>query len=111
MSESGLRRFTRVIALLLLVTLIISVISGWGVTRTEIIYKASFGLIDRRLAFDIHRATQIPIAALFLVHVLANVKLGLASKPGLKAGLVNVILIALGILLLAGVVYMEVSSP
>jgi len=41
-----LRRLSRISAWLLLVAVLVLVVSGWGITHTEIIYKATFGLID-----------------------------------------------------------------
>jgi hypothetical protein len=55
-ANAYLKWTARVSAWLLLVGIIVLLISGWGITRTEIIYKASFGLIDRGAADSIHRA-------------------------------------------------------
>jgi uncharacterized membrane protein len=65
-----LRRIARASAWLLWITIIILLISGWGITRTEIIYKASLGLIDRGEADSIHRMIQVPAAVFFTTHVL-----------------------------------------
>ncbi|MFH1382323.1 MAG: hypothetical protein ABIH70_05455 [Chloroflexota bacterium] len=100
-----LKRVARTSAWLLLFSIFISVISGWGITQTGIIYQASFGLIDRGAANAIHRGLQIPMAAFFLVHILTNVKIGLAARY--KPVVVNAVLIIVGILLLIGVIYME----
>jgi cytochrome b subunit of formate dehydrogenase len=102
-----LKRIARASAWLLLVSLIVLLISGWGITRTEIIYKASFHLIDRGVADSIHRTAQIPAVFFFVLHVLINVRLHLPSRWLQKAWLFNSVLIALGVALLAGVVYME----
>ncbi len=103
----NLRRIARISAWLLLAAVIISLVSGWGITRTEIIYKASFGIIDRKLAKYIHRATQVPMAAVFLSHLLINIKLGLLTERVPKSWLVNALLIVVGLCLLLMVVYME----
>ena len=102
-----LKRIARVSAWLLLAAIIVLLISGWGITRTEIIYKASFGLIDRGAADSIHRVIQVPLAVVFVTHVLANVRLKLPSRCLKKVWLFNSILVAIGACLLAGVVYME----
>lgn len=102
-----LKRMARISAWLLLAAIIVLLISGWGITRTEIIYKASFGLIDRGAADSIHRVIQVPLAVVFVTHVLTNVRLKLPSRCLKKAWLFNSILVAIGVCLLAGVVYME----
>jgi hypothetical protein len=76
-SQVCLKRMARASAWLLLITIIVLLISGWGITHTEIIYKASLGLIDRGEADSIHRAIQVPAAVFFITHVLLNVRLNL----------------------------------
>ena len=102
-----LRRIARASAWLLLITIIVLLISGWGITRTEIIYKASLGLIDRGEADSIHRAIQVPAVMFFTMHVLVNVRLNLPSRCVRKAWLFNSLLVAIGVCVVGGVVYME----
>jgi len=106
-TNSYLRRISRVSAWALLVGIIVLIVSGWGITQTEIIYKASFGLIDRGVANSIHRAIHIPIAVFLLTHVLINIKLLLSPSSQQKAWLTNGILAAVGTGLLILVIYME----
>src|SRR3990172_8277381 len=106
-SVKWLKIFTRISAWLLLVVVVILVVSGWGITRTEIIYKATFGLIDRRLADFIHRVTILPLVVLFLSHVLLNIRLAIYRTNQHRVWLINGILIIGGLLLLALVLYME----
>jgi hypothetical protein len=102
-----LRRIARASAWLLLITIIILLVSGWGITHTEIIYKASRGLIDRGEADSIHRAIQVPAVVFFTIHVLLNVRLNLPSRCVRKAWLYNSLLVAIGVSVVGGVVYME----
>ncbi len=104
MTRLTLKRIARLSAWLLVAAIIVSILSGWGITRTEIIYQASFGLVNRGVANAIHRGLQVPMAAILLVHVLANVKLSLSRY---RAGVVNAVLVAIGLALIAVVVYME----
>lgn len=107
MSVARWKTVARLSAWLLLLALIISMISGWGITRTSVMYKISFGLIDRGRADVIHRATQVPIVAIFLVHVLVNAKVGLSGRFPRGSAAVNTILILIGALVLAAAIYME----
>jgi hypothetical protein len=102
-----LRRIARASAWLLLITIIVLLVSGWGITRTEIIYKASLHLIDRGAADSIHRAIQVPAALFLTTHVLLNVRLNLPSQCILKAWLSDSLLAIIGVCVVGGVVYME----
>jgi succinate dehydrogenase/fumarate reductase cytochrome b subunit len=102
-----LKRVSRASAWLLLVGVIVLIVSGWGITQTGIIYKITFGLIDRRLADNIHRATNVPLAIFFLTHVLINIKLAISRYLTSMAWAINAILILIGAGLLAIMVYME----
>jgi cytochrome b subunit of formate dehydrogenase len=102
-----LRYLSRLSAWLLLATVVVLVISGWGITQTGVIYKLTFGLIDRRLADSIHRATNLPLAVLFLLHVLINIKLAIHARRRSVAWLVNGVLIVIGGCIIGVVVYME----
>jgi cytochrome b subunit of formate dehydrogenase len=102
-----LKLLARVSAWALLAGVIVLVFSGWGITQTGIIYNVTFGLIDRRLADAIHRATNIPLAFFFLTHVLINIKIALSLKRSTRSWLTNGILIVIGLVLMAIVVYME----
>ena len=105
--STWVKKLAQVCAWGLLVGVLILVVSGWGITQTGVIYKASFGLIDRRMADSIHRSVNGPLAVLFLAHVLANVKLFFLRKQAGKAWLTDIILIGAGIILMAGVIYMQ----
>ena len=107
MSPDRWKIVARTSAWLLLMAIAVSVVSGWGITRTATMYKISFGLIDRGRADAIHRATQIPMVALFLMHVLVNTKLGLSMRYPRGTAIVNAAVIVIGALLFAGAVYME----
>ena len=106
-SIQRLRIISRISAWLLLTAAVVLVFSGWGITRTEIIYKVTFGLIDRRLANYIHRATNIPLSIFFLSHLFINVRLILFRKIPHKIRIFDGILIVAGILLALVVLYME----
>ncbi len=102
------KRVARISAWALLVCVIVLVFSGWGITQTGVIYQITFGLIDRRLADSVHRATNIPLAFFFLTHVLINIRLNLKNiKRPYIDWLINGVLIAIGMCIMWLVVYME----
>ena len=102
-----LKRITRASAWALLVTIIVVVVSGWGITQTGIIYRLTFGLIDRGLADAIHRAANVPLALFFLSHVFVNIKLTISKRSPSKGWLTNCVLGVIGAGLLAIMIYME----
>lgn len=106
-SIQRLKILSRICAWLLLAAAVILVFSGWGITRTEIIYKLTFGLIDRRLANYIHRSANIPLAVFFLSHLFLNIRLMLFRKIPRRIRIFDGILIVAGILLVLVVLYME----
>jgi len=79
-----LKKISRICAWGLLVGVVVLVLSGWGITQTEVIYSATFGQVDRRLANAIHRAINGPLTVFFIAHVLINIKLNLHPKTAGK---------------------------
>jgi cytochrome b subunit of formate dehydrogenase len=102
-----LKRIAKASAWALLVTIAVAVVSGWGITQTGIIYRLTFGLIDRGLADAIHRAANVPLAIFFLSHVFINIKLTISKRSPSKGWLTNSILGVIGAGLLAIMIYME----
>ena len=102
-----LKRFSRISAWALLVLVLVLVISGWGITQTGVIYRFTFGLIDRGAANTIHRDINGALAVFFLAHVMINIKMMLSRRTPRLAWLTNIILIVVGAGLMAAVIYME----
>ena len=107
-TDLWLKRIARISAWALLVCVVVLIFSGWGIAQTGVIYQITFGLMDRRLADAVHRATNIPLAFFFLSHVLINIRLNLKNikRPCIN-WLINGVLIALGLYIMWLVVYME----
>jgi cytochrome b subunit of formate dehydrogenase len=102
-----LKRIAEASAWALLVTIVVAVVSGWGITQTGIIYRLTFGLIDRGLADAIHRAANVPLALFFLSHVFINIKLTISQRSPSRGLLTSSILGVVGASLLAIMIYME----
>jgi len=102
-----LKTLSRISAWALFACLIVQGVSGWGITQTGVIYKITFGLVDRRLANAIHRASVLPLAFFFLLHVLANISLTITGKRHRAARLINWILAVVGACVLGVVAYMQ----
>jgi succinate dehydrogenase/fumarate reductase cytochrome b subunit len=106
-SIQWLRRLSRISAWLLLATVAVLVVSGWGITHTDVIYKATFHLIDRGLADSIHRATNLPLMFFFLSHVLINIRLLLTGKKTRQNWFIDGGIIIVGLALLGVFAYVE----
>ncbi len=102
-----LKRIAEVSAWALLATIVVAVVSGWGITQTGIIYRLTFGLMNRGLADAIHRAVNVPLALFFLLHVFINIKLKISQRSPSKRWLTNSVLGVIGAGLLAIMIYME----
>ena len=69
---------------LLLVVVIAYIISGFGITEFRIVESITFGLLTKRLAFEIHEYLWIPFVVLLAIHVLlpsVRKRLHLTKKP------------------------------
>jgi thiosulfate reductase cytochrome b subunit len=102
-----LKRLARISSWGLFASVAVLVISGWGITQTGIIYNITFGLVDRRLADAIHRASILPMVFFFLTHVFINIILLRTFKRSITRRIVTGALIAIGVIVLGLVIYME----
>jgi intracellular septation protein A len=102
-----LKRIAEASSWALVATVIVDIVSGWGITQTGIICRLTFGLINRGLADAIHRAANVPLALFFLSHVLINIKLKVPQRSPSMRWLTSSVLGMIGVGLLAIMIYME----
>ena len=100
------KRAARVSAWGLLIGMVVLAISGWGITQTGVIYRLSFGLIDRKLANTIHGITIVPLTVLFLSHIFINAMLTASPRRPWNWILISLLGI-MGAGVMAIVVYLE----
>jgi hypothetical protein len=101
------KKAARASAWFLLAGIVVLIVSGWGITQTGVIYRLSGGLIDRRLADEIHRAANVPVAFFFLSHVFINIGLMINRKKPSVAWWTAAALMVIGVGLMVIMVYME----
>lgn len=106
-SIQRLKSVSRICAWILLVMAAILVFSGWGITRTEIIYKVTLGLVDRRLANYIHRFATVPLSVFFISHVLINARLSLYRRIPHRIKIIDIFLFLVGVVVMVLILYME----
>jgi hypothetical protein len=66
--DNLLSRLERYTGLLLLPTLLIFFISGYGIVNTGKLYPLSGGLLERGTAYEIHTNIALPTLILFITH-------------------------------------------
>ncbi|MBN1188570.1 MAG: hypothetical protein JXA46_02345 [Dehalococcoidales bacterium] len=108
--DPWLRWLARSSAWILAINLLVLVVSGWGITKSGVIYDLSLGLIDRRLANTIHTHAGLPLAVFFLLHATVSLKISLTRSHPDRAHLINGILIVISLGLLSVAVYMQSFS-
>jgi succinate dehydrogenase/fumarate reductase cytochrome b subunit len=85
--------------------------SGWGITTDRHYYITfSFGRSTAGWPYSIHRAANLPLAFFFLAHVLLNIKIALSRGHSSLEWPVNGMLIFIGALVLALVIYLNISA-
>jgi thiosulfate reductase cytochrome b subunit len=97
-----LKVLSRISAWSLFLNVLVLLISGWGITQTGIIYRFSFGLVDRRLADQIHREAIVSLVVFFTAHILINLNAG-SFRRHLPNPIINILLgiVALGFIAIA----------
>jgi cytochrome b subunit of formate dehydrogenase len=74
------QQLRRPIGWLLLVLSILLVITGLGITEWRTVEAASFGLLPKSLAFQLHSLLWIPFIAVLAAHLLLSCRLGRRGK-------------------------------
>ena len=107
-TDIWLKRLAMLSAWVLLAGIVVLIITGFGITQTGVIYRLSGGLIDRRLADNIHRASNVPLAFFFLSHVFINIHSMLTRRGSSRSKWISgAVWLVIGLALMAGMVYME----
>jgi thiosulfate reductase cytochrome b subunit len=86
------------------VLLIILVISGFGITNPKTTSELTGGVFTFSVSLYLHLNLAVPVLILLMIHVLIALKTALARWGVEEAGLLNVVLIALGLFVTALIV-------
>lgn len=104
--NADLKKLARASAWALLVLLVLTAVAGFGITNTPLVYKLTFGLVDRVAANVLHRWSQSALTAVILIHVLTNIRLHLPRVFRTRIWLADGLLVAAGLLVITGVLYL-----
>jgi hypothetical protein len=99
-----LRTFNRLLVCPTVVLLIILVISGFGITNPRTTSELTGGVFSQSVSLYWHLNLAVPVLILLMIHVLIALKTALARWGVEEAGLLNVVLIALGLFVTALIV-------
>ena len=77
------RLFKNIIKWLLLVTVMIYLITGFGITEFRIVETLTLGLLTKSWAFRIHDILWIPFVILLVLHILFSPIVRLCRKAKL----------------------------
>lgn len=69
-SKIDWRLFRSLVRWFLFVTVLLFVLSGYGISEPKTVESLTFGLITKSVAFSIHNNLIIPFALLMFLHIL-----------------------------------------
>ncbi|MBW2971447.1 hypothetical protein KY359_00275 [Candidatus Woesearchaeota archaeon] len=72
--EHFVRKLGRFCAWAIIVLMFIYFISGWGMTKSSMIYNLTGGLLDRGASARLHNYLILPMAFAFLCHTLVAIR-------------------------------------
>ena len=98
-------KVSRFCAWALVLLILLYVLSGFGMTRSGLIYKATGGLMDRGAALKIHTLLVIPMILAFLLHTLISIRFTMIRWNVKNKVVLNYGFIGLGAVLLGLTLY------
>lgn len=99
--EHYLVLFGRFCAWALLVFIILYFISGFGITKSGLMYQWTGGLMDKTLAFRLHNRLVLPTAFAAICHVLIAVRYAMIRWKVRNMKMLNMLFIGAGVVLFA----------
>ncbi|MFH1685786.1 MAG: cytochrome b/b6 domain-containing protein [Candidatus Micrarchaeota archaeon] len=70
------RKIKNIVQWLLAAVTLLMIVSGYGITKFQIIESITFGLLSKSTAFVLHDALAIPFILLVVLHVVLALKKG-----------------------------------
>lgn len=94
-------RVNRASVWITLVLMIVFVGTGYALTRPNLIYSLSSGLIDYQTALYLHTTLDVPLLSLLLLHIMIEIKFSLMRWGFKNQRLLNVLILLLSFTILA----------
>ena len=106
-----LMKINRVFVWVLLLFLILLTVSGYGLSKPNLIHSLTGGLVDFRTASYLHNVLIVPFLILSLIHIIIEVKFSLTRWGFKNQKLLNLLMLMLGIAIVLLIAYVDgVSS-
>ena len=102
-----LMKANRIIVWILLFFMILFIVSGYGLTKPNLIHFLTFGLIEYSTAFQIHRLLDVPLLVFLLIHVIIEAKFSLIRWGFKNQRLLNFLLFVLGLISVILILYVD----
>lgn len=102
-----LMKMNRAIVWVLLFFMIMLVITGYGLTKPNLIYSLTGGLIDYWVAFNLHTLLDVPLLILLLIHVIIEIKFSFMRWGFKNQKLLNFLMLMLGTIFLILILYVD----
>jgi len=80
-------------------------LSGFGITKSSLINKSTFGLLDKASSFRIHEYLTLPMAFAFLCHTLIAIRFAMIRWKVKNKIVLNYLLTGIGIILFSLAAY------
>ena len=61
--------FRKISAYLLLLVIVLYIITGFGITRYQVVEKITFGMLSKSLSFKIHHNLIYPLVIFTIIHL------------------------------------------
>ena len=106
-----LMKANRVIVWALLFLMILLAITGYGLTKPNLITSLTSGLIDYQTALHLHTLLDVPLLVFLVVHVAIEIKFSLMRWGFKSQKLLNLLVLLLAAFSLILIVYVEFASP
>ena len=79
-AERAFARIDRYAAWLSALLLFLFFVSGFGMTKPDLVHRMTGGLMTWRVAYDLHNSLFIPLMSVFIIHTFTGVRRAMLRK-------------------------------
>ena len=110
-SNYYLMKINRKVVWVLLFFMILLIVTGYGLTKPNLIYSLTGGIINYWTAAYLHTLLDVPFSILLLIHVIIEIKFSLMRLGFKNQKLMNLLTLMLGSICLVLILYVDAASP
>lgn len=85
-AERAFAQIDRVAAWLSALLLFLFFVSGFGMTKPDLVHQMTGGLMTWRVAYDLHNSIFIPLMIVFIIHTFTGVRRAMLRKTKSRRG-------------------------